>query len=29
VVGVINKHNGGLDCLFCAELATGFDWNGR
>ncbi|MGF7028259.1 hypothetical protein [Sphingobacterium multivorum] len=29
VVGVINEHNGGLDNIFCAELAVDFNWNGR
>jgi len=29
VLGVINKHNGGLDRIFCAQLAPNFDWNGQ
>jgi hypothetical protein len=29
VVSVINKHNGGLDRIFCAQLATGFSWSGQ
>ncbi|WP_286849571.1 MULTISPECIES: hypothetical protein [Sphingobacterium] len=29
VVGVINGHNGGLDNVFCAELAANFTWNGK
>lgn len=28
VVSVINKHNGGLDRVFCAQLADDFHWNG-
>jgi hypothetical protein len=29
VVSVINKHNGGLDRIFCAQLAVGFNWSGQ
>jgi hypothetical protein len=29
VVSVINKHNGGLDRIFCAQLAVGFSWSGQ
>jgi hypothetical protein len=29
VVAVISKHNGGLDRIFCAQLATGFSWSGQ
>jgi hypothetical protein len=29
VISVINKHDGGLDRIFCAQLAQGFDWNGK
>ncbi|EHQ25897.1 hypothetical protein [Mucilaginibacter paludis] len=29
VIGVINKHNGEPDRVFCAQLATGFNWNGQ
>ena len=29
VTAVITKHNGGLDRIFCAQLATGFDWSGQ
>ena len=29
VLSVINKHNGGLDRVFCAQLATGFSWSGQ
>ncbi|GEM62909.1 hypothetical protein SF1_08910 [Sphingobacterium faecium NBRC 15299] len=29
VIGVIKEHNGGLDNIFCAELAVTFSWNGR
>lgn len=27
VKSIIGKNNGGLDCVFCVELAKGFDWN--
>lgn len=29
VVSVINKHNGGLDRILCAQLAVGFRWSGQ
>lgn len=29
VVGVIIRHNGGLDRIFCAQLAVNFNWNGQ
>ena len=29
VASVIQKHGGGLQCLFCAELAQNFSWNGQ
>jgi hypothetical protein len=29
VVGVISKHSGGLDRIFCAQLAANFSWNGQ
>ncbi len=29
VVAVITKHNGGLDRIFCAQLAEKFSWNGQ
>ncbi len=29
VVSVINKHNGGLDRIFCAQLAVGFHWSAQ
>jgi hypothetical protein len=29
VVAVIDKHNGGLDRIFCAQLATNFDWSAQ
>jgi hypothetical protein len=29
VVAVINKNNGGLDRIFCAQLASGFSWCGQ
>ncbi|MET3981772.1 hypothetical protein ABIB62_004389 [Mucilaginibacter sp. UYP25] len=29
VVGIINKHNGGLDRIFCAQLAVDFSWSGQ
>jgi len=29
VISVINKHNGGLDRIFCAQLAAGFNWSGQ
>jgi hypothetical protein len=29
VINVITKHDGGLDRIFCAQLAVSFDWTGR
>ena len=29
VINVINKYNGGLDRIFCAQLAAGFHWSGQ
>jgi hypothetical protein len=29
VVDVIDKNNGDLDNIFCAQLADGFSWSGR
>jgi len=29
VASVITKHNGGLDRIFCAQLAAGFNWSGQ
>jgi len=29
VTAVINKHDGGIDRIFCAQLAVSFDWSGR
>ncbi|AYL94244.1 hypothetical protein [Mucilaginibacter celer] len=29
VVGVISKHNGGLERIFCAQLADPLTWSGQ
>lgn len=29
VTAVINANNGGLDTIFCAQLAPDFSWSGR
>jgi hypothetical protein len=29
VINMIAKHNGGLDRIFCVQLAASFDWTGQ